>query len=87
MRHYRAPKLAVGDRVAYSVQFLASIGMKHSEMARARGTVTELKTFGNSTSGTILAAIAWEQGDEMPGRVNTFNLAKVGANARFCNVD
>lgn len=69
----------VGDRVAYSVQFLRSIGCTTGDMPQARGVVTELKPLGGSTT---LAAIAWDSGD-FPSRVNVANLAKVGANTRF----
>ena len=77
-------KLNLGDKVAYSVQFLKSIGMSHSDMAHARGVVTDLTPLGRD--GTILARIEW-QGADMPGRVNTANLARVGPNRRFCNCD
>jgi hypothetical protein len=83
MRTYAAPKLAIGDKVAYSVQFLKSIGESHGPMAHARGTVTEVQTHGTSFT---LARIDWH-GADMPERVNVFNLAKVGPNPRFCNVD
>lgn len=73
--------VSIGDRVAYSVQFLASIGMKHSDMAQARGVVTEVSELGKG-SGLMLARIDWGKHD-MPERVNVQNLAKVGANARF----
>ncbi len=73
--------VSAGDRVAYSVQFLKSIGMSHTDMARARGTVTEVKPL---SSETLLAAITWDRGD-FPGRVNVQNLAKVGLNTRFSN--
>ena len=73
--------VVVGDKVAYSVQFLKSIGMSHSDMAHARGVVTEIKPLSSST---ILATITWDR--EMPERVNVANLAKVGLNSRFSNV-
>lgn len=68
-----------GQRVAYSVQFLRSIGMSHSDMAQARGTVLDVQSFGECQ----LARIDW-QGADMPERVNVQNLALVGANTRFC---
>jgi len=67
-----------GDAVAYSVQFLRSIGAMTGEMPQARGTVTELTKLGSMT----LARIDWG-GFEMPERVNVANLAKVGLNTRF----
>lgn len=75
-------KLAIGDRVAYSVQFLKSIGMSHGDMAHARGVVNSIEPLAS----TLLAVIVWDD-PWMPTRVNTANLAKVGPNRRFCNVD
>ncbi len=42
MRTYKTPKFEIGDKIAYSVQFLKSIGMSHSDMAHARGTIRDL---------------------------------------------
>lgn len=72
-------RVAVGDKVAYSVQFLRSIGMAHSDMAHARGTVVEVSKLGESLE---LARIDWH-GADMPERVNVQNLARVGLNTRF----
>lgn len=72
-----------GDKVAYSVQFLQSIGMSHTPMARARGTVVEVTSYSSSLN---LARIDWN-GADMPERVNVCNLAKVGPNTRFANCD
>lgn len=83
MRTYPKPKLEVGNKVAYSVQFLRSIGMSHSDMAHARGTVKEVKAYSASL---VLASIDWH-GADMPEKVNTANLALVGPNPRFANVD
>ncbi len=77
-------KLKIGDRVAYSVQFLRSIGMSHGDMAHAKGNVTGLREL---SAECILAEIAWENGADMPAKVNTRNLAKVGANRRYANCD
>ena len=68
-----------GDKVAYSVQFLRSIGMSHSPMAHARGIIKDVKTYSPTMA---LAEIDW-QGANMPERVNVQNLAKVGLNTRF----
>jgi hypothetical protein len=70
--------LKVNDHVAYSVQWLRSVGMSHSEFARARGTITELTPLGGAT----LARIDWDDPD-IPARVNVANLAKVGPNRQF----
>lgn len=75
-------KLSIGTRVAYSVQFLKSIGMSHGDMAHARGTITALKELSPEC---VLASVEWEKGADMPGKVNTKNLSKVGPNARFAN--
>lgn len=75
-------RINANDRVAYSVQFLKSIGESQGPMAHARGTVRELIPRGEVT----IAAIDWAEGD-WPDRVNVANLAKVGPNRRFSNVD
>lgn len=72
--------VTTGDKVAYSVQFLKSIGMSHSEMARGRGIVKGVKTYSPTL---VLAEIDW-QGADLPDKVNVGNLAKVGPNLRFC---
>jgi len=83
VRQYKTPKFTEGDKVAYSVQFLKSIGMNHGDIARARGTITSFMLLGTDTQ---LASITWDRG-ELPSKVNTANLARVGPNPRFCNVD
>jgi hypothetical protein len=82
MRTYKTPVFELGDKIAYSVQFLKSIGMSHGDMAHARGQITGFMPLGDST----LAEITWTKG-EFPGKVNVANLAKVGPNPRFCNAD
>lgn len=76
------PKFEKGDKVAYSVQFLKSIGMTLGEMPFARGTITGFSDLGP----IVLAHIDWTQGSgaEM---ANVCNLAKVGPNDRFCKCD
>lgn len=81
-RRYPTPVFTIGDKVAYSVQFLRSIGMCHGEIAHARGIITKLIT---PCSAWTLAEIKWNC--DMPEKVNTANLAKVGPNPRFANVD
>lgn len=76
--------VTVGDKVAYSVQFLKSIGMSHSDMARGRGVVTEVKEYGSASGLFTLIAINWN-GADLPTKVNVCNLAKVGLNTRFSN--
>lgn len=82
-------KLAIGDRVAYSVQFLRSVGMSHTYMAEARGVVRELRNLSTVGTECVLACVDWKNDycGELPLKVNTANLAKVGPNRRFCNVD
>lgn len=70
--------IKVGDKVAYSVQFLSSIGMSHGEMAHARGLAKKLIILGKDVQ---LAAIEWDC--DMSLRVNVVNLAKVGLNTKF----
>jgi len=75
--------LQVGDRVAYSVQWLKSTGQCHTDIAHAKGRITSFEDLGR---GTIrLAVIEWE-GDTsaFPAKVNVANLAKVGPNPRYC---
>ncbi len=75
--------MKVGDKVGYSVQFLKSIGMLHGDMAAARGVIESINAIGSEIQ---LAEINWGKHD-MPKRVNVKNLALVGPNRRFCNVD
>lgn len=63
-----------GERVAYSREFLRSIGEYTGEMPQARGTVLELITIGETT----LARLDWH-GAELPERVNVKNLVLVNA--------
>lgn len=73
-------KFNIGDKVAYSVQFLDSIGESPTgDLCHCRGTITKLDSYGTLT----LATIDW-QDPEIPERVNVFNLAKVGLNHQFC---
>jgi hypothetical protein len=84
-RTYKTPNFEPGQKVAYSVQFLRSIGMSHGDMAHARGIVREVKAH---TPTLVLVSIDWTSSKvELPERVNAVNLAIVGANPRFANVD
>ena len=74
--------IVIGDKVAYSVQFLRSIGMSHTDMAHARGRATVIWTFG---ADTRMVSVEWDC--DMPEHVNAANLALVGLNRRFSNVD
>jgi ribosomal protein L21E len=77
-RKSKTPEFKAGDRVAYSVQWLKSVGMSHSPYAHARGVVTETKPFGDA----VLVSIDWTAG-EGADRVLAANLAHVSANSRF----
>ena len=82
----KTPKFSIGDKVAYSVQFLKSIGESHGDMAQGRGAVKSIKSYGNTASPLVLIEIDWNIGD-LPAKVAAPNLAIVGPNRRFCNVD
>lgn len=76
----KTPNFATGDKVAYSVQFIRSIGEPPtSDICHARGTIIGFKEYGSLR----LATIQWDN-PEMPDTVNCFNLAKAGPNSRFC---
>lgn len=70
-------RIKTGDKVAYSVQFLESIGQSHTDLAHDRGVVVTVKDYGKHL---ILATIKWEHNS--PERVNVDNLAIVGLNSR-----
>jgi hypothetical protein len=78
----KPPIFAVGDPVAYSVQFLRSTAQQHTPMAHARGVVVGLQAMGETT----LVEIDWKT-DAIPSKVNAANLAHVGPNPRFCQCD
>lgn len=75
--NYENPKgIKVGDRVAYSRNFLASVAASPtSPLAHARGEVLGLERF---SVHTILARVRWEPGyaGEVPDRINVANLAR-----------
>jgi hypothetical protein len=84
MRPPATPDFKVGDKVAYSVQFLKSIGMSHGDIARGRGVITGIV---QPCVDWKLAVIAWDKGADLPTKVNVHNLALVGPNRRFANCD
>jgi hypothetical protein len=73
----------IGDKVAYSVQFLKSTGQTTGNVPFARGIIKSFKRMGGIHSFCI---IEWNDPD-IPTLVNPFNLAIVGSNRRFCNID
>jgi hypothetical protein len=76
----QTPTLNPGDKVAYSTQFLESIGESHGEMAEGRGIVREREAVNEDF---VLIFVDW-QGRSLPQRVRESNLTRVGANSRFC---
>ena len=72
--------MKIGDKVAYSVDWLRSTNMEHSHLARARGTILFIKEIGENK----IATVDWgEDSKDVPLRVSTKNLALVGLNTRF----
>ena len=71
--------IQVGDKVAYSVQWLRSTGQVAGDAGHARGTVEAIDTY---SAGFTLARIKWNC--DMPERVHVNNLAVVGLNSKFC---
>lgn len=76
-------KFNPGDKVAYSVQFLRSIGEgPTSPLCHARGEITEIKSYSKNFQ---IALISWDGGNkgtqngdgDLPDAVNCANLAKV----------
>ncbi len=69
-------KFSVGQRVAYSKEFLQNIGMiTDRAMGTAKGTISALKAYDGMQSQ--IASITWENGADMPKKVNTCNLRKI----------
>ena len=68
----RSQPIKVGDRVAYSHRFLQSISCFTGDLPQGRGTVTELKQYGETT----LAVIDWGEMD-LPAKVNVANLSRI----------
>jgi len=82
MRKYKVPDFKVGDKVAYSVQWLRSTGQGHSEVSHARGIVTSIGPLIDNH--ITLLEIDW---GSITTKVLDDNLALVGPNPRFANVD
>lgn len=81
----KTPSFAIGDRVAYSVQFLRSIGASHGDIAFLRGIVTSVRPI---PGGSVFVSVDWGDGNEdYPHTIGAGSLAIVGANRRFANVD
>lgn len=71
-------KIKIGDKIAYSVQFLKAIGKSHSDMARAKGVVLGIMPLGERS----LISIDWDC--DMPVKVLCTNLAHIGPNSKYC---
>ena len=76
----KAPMFKVNDKVAYSVDFLRSIGETTGEMPFARGIVVKVSEF---TTNRQLVTVDWDN-EDIPAKVLNCNLAIVGPNIRFC---
>lgn len=70
----RTRPIQVGDQVGYSHAFLKSTGQHTGDAPRAKGKVVDLVKVGDRLT---LALIDWDTPD-MPRRVSTANLARVG---------
>ena len=80
----RGPRpFTIGDRVAYSVQFLKSVGLAHGAVAHARGTVIAVDAVNPQWT---LVTVEWDRNvRELPRQVHAGNLAHVGLNTRFAS--
>ncbi len=69
--------IKVNDRVAYTPEFLRSVGEYTGPMPFARGRVLRLDRL---TSDLTLASILWEEDHfgQLPDRVNVHNLTTKG---------
>ena len=65
--------MQIGDKVAFSKQWLQSTCQYMGDIPHARGEVTELITVTNEV---IVAVIRWDRFD-IPTRINTRNLVLV----------
>ena len=69
----------VGERVAYSRNFLRSIGVYTGQMPFARGTIDELSVLSGST---MIAHVVWDDmraetpNGSLPSRINVANLVR-----------
>jgi hypothetical protein len=78
------PRLALklGDRVAYSSQFLKNTGQHTGAIPFARGRITRFTPLGD----TQLAHIAWDQ-EDIPEKVLVCNLSRVTEDGMVMDVD
>jgi hypothetical protein len=66
----------VGDKVAYTRAFCKSIQAPY-EIWQARGTVTGISEYGSKASPFTLVSITWDNGADMPDRVNAHNICRL----------
>lgn len=79
-------KFKQGDRVAYAVKWLKSIGqVPTGELCHWRGNVEAVRTIGRKPNETTLVRVQWDNGETL--NVAEPNLAKVGPNPRFANCE
>jgi len=76
-------QIRVGDKVAYSVQWLRGVGLSPTDpLCHARGQVISIVEL---SARLHLAVVDWGSGSaDVPNKVNVNNLALVGPNTRFC---
>lgn len=70
-------EIEVGDRVAYSVKFLRSIGEYAGDLPHMRGTVKSIRDFGGESMS--LAEVDWDKQGFPVRHVHVKNLAVVGS--------
>lgn len=73
--------IVAGDKVAYSANYLRSIGVFTGDLPAARAIVTEIEDLGGDF---ILAALTWDH-PGLPAKSNIRNLALVGSPAMSAN--
>jgi hypothetical protein len=78
----KKPNIHVGDRVAYSANWLRSVGLVTGPYPFLRGRVAAIDEI---TKGFSLAVVEWEGEADAPARINIANLAKVGTAAMNAN--
>lgn len=64
--------IKVGDKVCYKASFLRSIGQFTGDLPHARGTVTEVKPFGENA----LAVVDWRD-PGIPSKILLSNLSRI----------
>lgn len=73
------PKFNIGDRVAYSANWLRWTGNFAGELPQLRGAVVDITPMG----GRDLVTVKWDHGEQW--NVLNVNLARVGSAAMSAN--